>query len=514
MRSYRRYFILDTSSTVAADGVEVLNAPVGRWIWAEHLHDHHWQFLNRGAGSPWTINTSTGNDENDGSAANPLLTVREYFRRMRPSILHPLTASQTINITGDLAASDFFAGELHIQDGGVEIDFIFTPTNIGAQSTFTALLLKNRATPQNWSPTDGATGNLAAGNIGYQLFDSTANAGAGAVGWVDSTAAAAQGGGGQVTLTEMFRPLVAGNGNPVLQAIANGDTYQLRRPAQARLGDLRVSFRSAVANVLAESSVRFYNVWWTNFNATGSLANVKVEGFGTVQFCQARTDQKINVWHKDGQSTVNFFNCLFGGANGTGANNAAVASYGPGVTQIYGGGDPTGGGGAHSVSVGQMTVDADYVKRTATSFLVGVEEGVAGTLQLGNVCSYGPDFGTMGPAASIGGGGFVLKVGSYTSTLLWGAPTVANGNLFKLRDGGVVTFSGTLATILGNLPVGTTISCGGATGINPPIFLTATLAYAAAPAGGATITNLIAAQPGGYGNAFNDPTTGCRLAAA
>lgn len=108
--TFRAFFVFDSASLLTVDSVTVLYATVngvvstvstpGRWA-REPLHVHP-QWLSSYA-SGVHVNSSTGNDENDGlTTGTPLRTVGEVARRIgpRPDLA---AAPQTITVIDDIA---------------------------------------------------------------------------------------------------------------------------------------------------------------------------------------------------------------------------------------------------------------------------------------------------------------------------------------------------------------------------------------------------------------------------
>jgi hypothetical protein len=93
------YYQLQTSAlaTTTTTVIAASGAAGARWLRMDWLNPV-WQ-----AQTTWTVNTSTGNDENAGTGGAPLLTVSEVARRLSYA---RITAATTVQVTGNMAAGD------------------------------------------------------------------------------------------------------------------------------------------------------------------------------------------------------------------------------------------------------------------------------------------------------------------------------------------------------------------------------------------------------------------------
>lgn len=161
--SVRDFFELDTTSTLAVDGVTVLAtlSGTGRWV-RRQLPSTVWSTRDT-----WHINALTGDDQNDGATAGTALaTHAEIVRRVGMLEVRQFV---TVNIDSDLT-EDFYISFNCVEEGGLLIGgfaYVGTPTTIRS-STFTA-----GTQPWVYNPAgsrqDGQVEDTSLGGAGWEL---------------------------------------------------------------------------------------------------------------------------------------------------------------------------------------------------------------------------------------------------------------------------------------------------------------------------------------------------------
>jgi hypothetical protein len=126
----------------------------------------------------WWVDPILGNDNNDGSAANPLATLNEYTRRIGSGVVPVL---QTVNIVGDID----YSAEAVVFRGSYDIAvFIVGERTVERSGTITGVQTWDAATDQDGQITDAGVANWTADE--NRLIVLTSGPNAGAAGWVAS----------------------------------------------------------------------------------------------------------------------------------------------------------------------------------------------------------------------------------------------------------------------------------------------------------------------------------------
>ena len=138
------YFRLKDGSALTVDNITVATA-AGRagaqWIRLD-IRNIAWEKV-----AGWGVNTTTGNDENVGSVASPLLTVTELARRLANAKIAQAT---TVDLSGDMAATDLPSFTFQVI-GTATFTFRGTPTVIftGVVTAFVQVAAAPEATAGN-----------------------------------------------------------------------------------------------------------------------------------------------------------------------------------------------------------------------------------------------------------------------------------------------------------------------------------------------------------------------------
>jgi hypothetical protein len=256
-----------TTTVIAASGVAS-----ARWL-RMNWRNPVWQ-----AQTSWTVNTSTGNDENPGSSGSPLLTLSEVARRLAYA---ELTAAMTTTVIGNMATTDVAEFTCYLAATAASITIAGTPTAIYA-GTLTGTTAAGAAptTGQNTITDAAITGGsfTAAGALAQGvLFTRTS-------GTVCSWFAAKDNGA-------LTARISAPQTLTVAQTLAPGDSYNFmqlplltmpRFPNVALYGQtttLKNWLATSGLNKMVESFF-FVNCWLVNPRLTGgmTLSNVCLQG--------------------------------------------------------------------------------------------------------------------------------------------------------------------------------------------------------------------------------------------
>lgn len=140
VQTYRDRFDLDKTTTRTAVADVVLAASGGTgWWWVRRIDpDPTWSTQ-----LAWTINPSTGSDENLGNGSFPLKTRAEFFRRMKNATL---SSTVTVTVTASLDPSDTYTSKVNTTFSA-QLAWVGVPTLLftGTVSDYVA---RNGATSQ------------------------------------------------------------------------------------------------------------------------------------------------------------------------------------------------------------------------------------------------------------------------------------------------------------------------------------------------------------------------------
>jgi hypothetical protein len=129
VQTFRSYFRLDTTSEEAPNNKTVVAADGGgNWLRVLDYRDPSWMTREE-----WTINATTGNDENEGAMLTPLASWAEFARRVRQ-----IERSITVRIETDL--EEAISGTFISPTTGITLTILGIPTDVvdaGSVTTFT-----------------------------------------------------------------------------------------------------------------------------------------------------------------------------------------------------------------------------------------------------------------------------------------------------------------------------------------------------------------------------------------
>lgn len=177
VRSVLDLYAFDTGSALTPDGITVVAGTGGNWMRRSGLGHPKWRKQ-----SAWTINATTGNDENAGGGGAPLKTIAELERRwgtvtgQRLNQGGGVASPIVVTIASDLPNEDAIHCPLTTVD--THVQFVGGIASTSRSGTITAVTALNRATNVPWSIEDTGIANWTA-DVGKRVrITSGANAGA------------------------------------------------------------------------------------------------------------------------------------------------------------------------------------------------------------------------------------------------------------------------------------------------------------------------------------------------
>lgn len=167
VRSVEDMYVLNRSSALPADGINVVAGAVGGGQWLrKNLGSERWR-----SQAAWEVDPGTGNDENTGAPAAPLATWAEFVRRMGPGNVDAIP--QTINVTllADLPDTDPITGSfLFVETAALRITGTATTVASGTLDAGSTNVVPNSAPAKvvdaaigDWTPFVGQRVRLTSG---------------------------------------------------------------------------------------------------------------------------------------------------------------------------------------------------------------------------------------------------------------------------------------------------------------------------------------------------------------
>lgn len=232
-------FVFDPDSALTADGITVVDGNGGgQWLRRTHIGNQRWREQ-----AEWHIDASTGNDENDGSAANPLASFAELRRRYGVNPFIP--QSTQVFVESDLDETLFFDGTVTL-DSGVIYRVTGGVRTVLATGTLDNVVTQDRGTQTPMRLDDAGIDAFVDRRVRF-----TDGAAAGATCWGFRSPAADQLDCVQsVTYDSTADPLPSG-GTPVTPSA--GDSYVIEELFQ--VGGINLTFERLTTPALSEDFI-------------------------------------------------------------------------------------------------------------------------------------------------------------------------------------------------------------------------------------------------------------------
>ncbi len=463
--SVKGWFVLDKTSTATsvALSVVVTLSGTGRWVRQPWIHGSQLLQTDR-AVDPQNV-TGVASDEAAGTAAAPLLTWAELYRRL-PSV-NGLTSNVTVLALSNAGATEQWTLDGTIGAGSVNV---VGTRQVVRTGTLSARVNRVRGTSTPYQITDSIGASWSAYTDGTYFVRITSGANAGIRSKILKDL-----GGGAVRVGEWLQPTATTIFAPTVNfSITGNETYELYRPCAMPLVTVRLD-QATYANVLYQAASRFEDCY---FPTPVAFAESSISGSGNTFFLNCAVTF-MNVTESD---TASFIGCSV-------ASTGQLAFIGVGQAFFYA------GSLAASAEVylqgGVLYVNFDTIGQGRSLFVAQ-----SGLLLLGDVASFDND--TAIGFVSTYAGGMARFYGNHT---FWGSGNT--GAMIAVTPGSQGQYqpaSGYTFVVTGSGGGYSAISLGGKTTVN------ALRSDTLAPTGAIALTfaSLVASYAGG---GFNGSVT-------